>query len=122
MDLSKAGMSPRHGACNYDTVQTHQQNLLRAYASMADEFHFRVVDARRPVDRIKDELRRQVSAFLEPSEKPAETIAARCDTTQNAQRPQSLFSKDSLRYEKRCATQPKALTPPKNRRHQPKRS
>jgi len=43
---------------------------------MADEFHFRVVDARRPVDRIQDELRRQVGAFLEPSEKSAEATPA----------------------------------------------
>ena len=34
--------------------------------SMADEFHFRVLDARRSIDKIQDELRRQVQAFLEP--------------------------------------------------------
>ena len=44
---------------------------------MADEFHFRVLDARRSVNRIQDELRRQVEAFLEPSEKPAEPALAR---------------------------------------------
>jgi hypothetical protein len=33
---------------------------------MADEFHFRVVDARRSVVHIQDELRRQVGGFLEP--------------------------------------------------------
>jgi thymidylate kinase len=32
---------------------------------MADEFHFRVVDARRSIDHIQDELRRQVAVFLE---------------------------------------------------------
>ena len=36
--------------------------------SMADEFHFRVLDARRPVDVIQDELRRQVQAFLSSSD------------------------------------------------------
>jgi hypothetical protein len=44
---------------------------------MADEFHFRVVDARRSVDRIQDELRRNVSAFLESSEKPIEPALTR---------------------------------------------
>jgi len=44
---------------------------------MADEFHFRVVDARRSIDRIQDELRRQVAAFLEPVEKPADTVLTR---------------------------------------------
>jgi hypothetical protein len=43
---------------------------------MADEFHFRLVDARRSVDRIQDELRRQVGAFLEAEEKPAEALVA----------------------------------------------
>jgi hypothetical protein len=44
---------------------------------MADEFHFRVVDARRSVDRIQDELRRNVAAFLEPAEKPVEPALTR---------------------------------------------
>jgi dTMP kinase len=76
MDFWESGMDLKHGDDIYDSFKTYQQKLLREYASMADEFHFRVVDARRPVDRIQDELRRQVSAFLEPSEKPAETAAA----------------------------------------------
>ena len=29
---------------------------------------------RRPIDQIQDELRKQVAAFLEPSEKPAEVV------------------------------------------------
>src|SRR5438876_4326438 len=77
MDFWESGMDLKHGDDIYDSFKTYQQKLLREYASMADEFHFRVVDARRPVDRIQDELRRQVGAFLEPSEKSAETIAAR---------------------------------------------
>ncbi len=36
---------------------------------MGDEFNFRVLDARRSIGRIQDELRKQVSAFLEPVEK-----------------------------------------------------
>jgi hypothetical protein len=44
---------------------------------MSDEFHFRVLDARRSVNRIQDELRKQVAAFLEPIEKPAEPVLAR---------------------------------------------
>ena len=35
---------------------------------MADEFGFRVLDARRKVDVIQDELRRQIGAFLAESE------------------------------------------------------
>src|SRR6266576_5357659 len=76
MDFWESGMDLKHGDDIYDSFKTYQQKLLREYASMADEFHFRVVDARRPVDRIQDELRRQVGAFLEPSEKSAETVPA----------------------------------------------
>ena len=76
MDFWESGMDLKHGDDIYDSFKTYQQKLLREYASMADEFHFRVVDARRPVDRIQDELRRQVGAFLEPSEKSAEATPA----------------------------------------------
>jgi thymidylate kinase len=59
----------------YDSFRTYQSKLLREYSSMADEFHFRVVDARRSVDRIQDELRKNVAAFLESVDKPAERPA-----------------------------------------------
>ncbi|PYR35740.1 MAG: hypothetical protein DMF93_21215 [Acidobacteria bacterium] len=59
----------------YDSFRAYQNKLLREYSSMADEFHFRVVDARRPVDRIQDELRKNVAAFLEPAERPADRSA-----------------------------------------------
>jgi hypothetical protein len=35
---------------------------------MADEFGFRVLDARRPIDILQEELRRQVQAFLSNSD------------------------------------------------------
>ena len=56
-------------------LPAYQNKLLREYASMADEFHFRTLDARRSIDHIQDELRKQVAAFLEPADKPAETLA-----------------------------------------------
>ena len=77
MDYWESGMDLKHGDDIYDSFRTYQQRLLREYQSMAEEFHFRVVDARRPIDRIQDELRRQVGAFLEPSEKPAEGALTR---------------------------------------------
>src|SRR5438034_2578673 len=73
MDFWESGMDLKHGDDIYDSFRTYQNKLLKEYASMADEFHFRVVDARRTVDRIQDELRRQVTAFLEPADRPAET-------------------------------------------------
>jgi dTMP kinase len=76
MDYWESGMDLKHGDDIYDSFRTYQNKLLKEYASMGDEFHFRVLDARRPVDRIQDELRRQVSAFLEPVEKAPEPTPA----------------------------------------------
>ena len=75
MDFWESGMDLKTGDDIYDSFRTYQQRLLREYASMADEFHFRVLDARRSVDQIQDELRKQVEAFLEPAEKPARSRA-----------------------------------------------
>src|SRR4030088_1709446 len=72
MDFWESGMDLKHGDDIYDSFRGYQQKLLKEYASMGDEFHFRVVDARRSVANIQDELRKQVSAFLEPAEKPQE--------------------------------------------------
>ena len=77
MDFWESGMDLKHGDDIYDSFRAYQNKLLREYGSMADEFHFRVLDARRSVNHIQDELRRQVGAFLEPSEKPAEPSLAR---------------------------------------------
>jgi len=77
MDFWESGMDLKQSDEIYDSFRAYQSKLLREYTSMADEFHFRVLDARRPVDHIQDELRRQVAAFLEPAEKPAETVLAR---------------------------------------------
>ena len=69
MDFWESGMDLKHGDDIYDSFRAYQNKLLREYGSMADEFHFRIIDARRSVDAIQDELRRQVGAFLEPPER-----------------------------------------------------
>jgi dTMP kinase len=74
MDFWESGMDLKSGDDIYDSFRTYQNKLLKEYASMADEFHFRVLDARRSVDRIQDELRKQVAAFLEPVEKAPELV------------------------------------------------
>src|SRR5471032_530689 len=68
MDFWESGMDLKHGDDIYDSFRTYQLRLLKEYASMSDEFHFRTLDARRSVDRIQDELRKQVGAFLEPTQ------------------------------------------------------
>jgi len=52
----------------YDSFRAYQNKLLREYNSMSEEFGFRVLDARRPVDVIQEDLRRQVQAFLSSSD------------------------------------------------------
>lgn len=64
MDYWESGMDLKVGDDIYDSFRAYQNKLLREYASMAEEFHFRVIDARRPVEAIQEELRRQVDAFL----------------------------------------------------------
>src|SRR6516225_10719356 len=76
MDFWESGMDLKTGDDIYDSFRAYQNKLLREYNSMAEEFHFRVVDARRPVEKIQDELRRQVEAFLEPAERTPESVPA----------------------------------------------
>jgi dTMP kinase len=64
MDYWESGMDLKLGDDIYESFRAYQRSLLREYASMADEYHFRVLDARRKVDVIQDELRRQIGAFL----------------------------------------------------------
>jgi dTMP kinase len=71
MDFWESGMDLKHGDDIYDSFRAYQNRLLREYASMADEFHFSVLDARRSIDHIQNELRRQVGSFLEQENKPA---------------------------------------------------
>src|SRR5919109_4724082 len=68
MDFWESGMDLKTGDDIYDSFRSYQNKLLREYTSMADEFGFRVIDARRPIDVLQEELRRQVQAFLSNSD------------------------------------------------------
>ena len=70
MDFWESGMDLKSGDDIYDSFRSYQNKLLREYSSMADEFGFRVLDARRPIDVLQDELRRQVQAFLVNADGP----------------------------------------------------
>ena len=65
----ESGMDMKFGDDIFDNFRGYQRRLLKVYAAMSKEFGFRVIDGRMPIDRIQDELRRQVGAFLE--EQPA---------------------------------------------------
>src|SRR5260221_1769620 len=64
MDYWESGMDMKLGDDIYESFRAYQRALLKEYGSMADEFGFRVLDARRKVDVIQDELRRQIAAVL----------------------------------------------------------
>jgi dTMP kinase len=70
MDFWESGMDMKLGDDIYESFRAYQRSLLKEYASMGDEFGFRILDARRKVDVIQDELRRQIGAFLAESEPP----------------------------------------------------
>ena len=74
MDYWESGMDLKLGDDIYESFRAYQRSLLREYSSMADEYNFRVLDARRRVEVIQDELRRQIGEFLAESDttKPAE--------------------------------------------------
>src|SRR6187401_2385199 len=67
MDFWESGMDLKLGDDIYDSFRAYQNKLLREYSSMSEEFHFRTVDARRSINHIQEELRKQVEAFLEGS-------------------------------------------------------
>jgi dTMP kinase len=68
MDFWESGMDMKLGDDIYESFRAYQRSLLREYNSMADEFGFRVLDAKRKIDVIQDELRRQIGAFLADSD------------------------------------------------------
>jgi dTMP kinase len=68
MEYWESGMDMKLGDDIYESFRAYQKALLKEYASMSDEFGFRTLDARRKVDVIQDELRRQIGAFLAESD------------------------------------------------------
>ena len=64
MDYWESGMDLKIGDDIYESFRGYQRSLLKEYSSMAEEYGFRVLDARRKVEVIQDELRRQIGAFL----------------------------------------------------------
>jgi dTMP kinase len=74
MDYWESGMDLKLGDDIYESFRAYQRSLLREYASMADEYNFRVLDAKRKVEVIQDELRRQIGAFLAEGQTTTESV------------------------------------------------
>lgn len=71
MDYWESGMDLKAGDSIYEAFRTYQRSLLKEYQSMAEEFDFRVIDAKKSITSIQTELRRQIGAFLAENETPA---------------------------------------------------
>jgi dTMP kinase len=65
MSYWESGMDLKSGDDIYDSFRTYQRALLKEYAAMSEEFGFRVLEGRKSINAIQEELRRQVGGFLE---------------------------------------------------------
>jgi dTMP kinase len=70
MEYWESGQDLKAGDDIYDNFRNYQRQLLKEYAAMSDEFGFRVIEARKSINAIQDELRRQIGEFLEQSDGP----------------------------------------------------
>ena len=70
MDYWESGMDMKAGDDIYENFRTYQRQVLKEYASMGDEFGFRVLEGKRPVEAIQEELRRQIGEFLAAATTP----------------------------------------------------
>lgn len=71
MDYWESGMDMKAGDDIYESFRTYQRQLLKEYSSISDEFGFRVLDAKKSVNSIQEELRKQIGEFLSSSETPS---------------------------------------------------
>lgn len=70
MDYWESGMHLALAIDPFDSFQRYQRRLIQEYDQLAREFGFVVVDARRPVNAIQQELREHVSRYLNRHNRP----------------------------------------------------
>jgi dTMP kinase len=66
----ESGMDLKAGDDIYENFRTYQRSLLKEYAAMSEEFGFRMLEGRKSINAIQEELRRQIGEFLEESDSP----------------------------------------------------
>ncbi|MCC2643899.1 MAG: tmk [Nitrospira sp.] len=64
MNYWESGMDLRLGGDLYDSFKKYQGLLIKEFDSMAEEFSFRVIDARKPLEEIQNELRASIQPLL----------------------------------------------------------
>ena len=77
MEYWESGMDLRLGDDIHDSFRAYQSRLLKQYDDLAAEFGFRVIDARRPVEVIQEDLRRQLGQFLSARDEAGQVQAPR---------------------------------------------
>lgn len=65
MNYWESGMDLRLGADLYDSFKKYQSLLIKEFDSMAEEFRFEVVDARKSPEEIQEELRSKILPVLQ---------------------------------------------------------
>jgi len=64
MDYWESGMHLALGTDLFDSFQRYQRSLIEEYRGLASEFGFILVDARRSIDEVQNELRTHISDYL----------------------------------------------------------
>jgi dTMP kinase len=64
MDYWESGMHLALGTDLFDSFQRYQQNLIEEYRRLATEFGFVLINARRSIDEVQNELRTHIVDYL----------------------------------------------------------
>jgi len=77
MNFWESGMDLRLGTDLYDSFKKYQSLLIKEFDRMADEFHFEVIDARKPPEEIQEELRARIQPLLTSQSGSSRQLASR---------------------------------------------
>jgi len=81
MNYWESGMDLKLGADLYDSFKKYQASLIEEFDKMAEEFHFEVVDARKPPDEIQEALRTTIQPILKNGRQQLAQMAKQADRT-----------------------------------------
>jgi len=70
MNYWESGMDLRLGVDLFDSFKKYQSSLIEEFDKMAEEFHFQVIDARKPPEEIQDSLRSKIQPILTNGKRP----------------------------------------------------
>jgi dTMP kinase len=77
MNYWESGMDLRLGVDLFDSFKKYQSSLIEEFDKMAEEFHFQVIDARKPPEEIQDSLRSKIQPILTNGKPPLEPAQER---------------------------------------------